>query len=124
MSVKSLLKSLLFYIGLPPPTRCCSALRLHVAVQGEQGRSIRAVTTGQKVNVWLELEAAEPYGNVNTDVFQVCISILLACSGNFVPIWSRIIQVTLTRKRLLLIIIADTRQSESRQGLFCEYGNK
>lgn len=39
--------------------------------QGEQTRALRAVPANQKMNIWLELEAAEPYGNVNTDLFQV-----------------------------------------------------
>lgn len=58
------------------------------AFKGEQGRSIRAVTTGQKVNVWLELEAAEPYGNVNTDVFQV-LAQLLTSDGRIAATASR-----------------------------------
>ena len=51
----------------------CSFMKTGL-VQGEQSRALRAIPAGQKMNIWLELEAAEAYGNVNTDVFQVSCS--------------------------------------------------
>ena len=37
-----------------------------------KGAAPRVFPPGQQMNIWLELEAAEAHGNVNTDVFQVC----------------------------------------------------
>ena len=51
------------------------------AIQGERSRALRAIPAGQKMNIWLELEAAEAYGNVNTDVFQVLSFALHAADG-------------------------------------------
>ena len=38
---------------------------------GGKGAAPRVFPPGQQLNIWLELEAAEAHGNVNTDVFQV-----------------------------------------------------
>lgn len=48
-------------------------------MQGKDG-DWRTFQAGQQFSVYLELEAAEPGGNVNTDIFQVHTGTLRAAS--------------------------------------------
>ena len=48
------------------------------------------VPPGQRMNIWLDLEAAEAHGTVNSDIFQVLralktdrVLLCMACCRNF-----------------------------------------